>query len=262
MATTRSAAGMLIISEVPGPLAVPVSGVLSGATVPRVTNVEAFNPVPVIVICCAEVAPAIRPRFGKNAVCVGTALSTFAAVSLFVLSVLLPSLGSATVAMFVTLGNAPGATEAVSVNVLLPPGARAAPLYVQMTIRGLCVQSTHAQLAPVLETYPTPAGKLSVTVMLPVVGPEPLLVTLTLNVPFEPTTKSPTGWVSDKVTSGAVTAVGESVAVLSFVPESPASATVAELVTDGNAAEATDTVSVSVLLAPAAIGPAFVQVTA
>jgi hypothetical protein len=63
------------------------------------------------------------------------------------------------------------------------------------------------------------------------------------------------------VTSGAVTAVGASVADLSLVPESPVSATVAEFVTDGNAADATETVSVSVLLAPTAIGPAFVQVT-
>lgn len=63
------------------------------------------------------------------------------------------------------------------------------------------------------------------------------------------------------VTSGAVTTVGTSVAVLSFVPESPASATVAVFVTLGNAAEATETVSVSVLLALVAIGPAFVQVT-
>lgn len=63
------------------------------------------------------------------------------------------------------------------------------------------------------------------------------------------------------VTSGAVTVVGASVAVLSFMPESPASATVAEFVTLGNAAAPTETVSVSVLLALVAIGPAFVQVT-
>jgi hypothetical protein len=81
-------------------------------------------------------------------------------------------------------------------------------------------------------------------------------------VPVEPTTKSAEGCAKLIVTSGAVTMVAESVAVLSFVPESPASATVAELVTAGKAAEATETVSVSVLLAPAAIGPAFVQVTA
>lgn len=261
-AATSSAAGTLMTSEVPSALAVPFNCVLRGAVVPSVTNVEAFNPVPVIVICCADVAPAIKPKFGEIADCVGTMLSTFAGESVAVLSVLLPSLGSATVAMFVTLGKAPGATEALSVNVLLPPGARAAPVYVQMTMGGVCVPATQAQLAPVLETYPTPTGKLSVTVMLPVVGPEPLLVTLILNVLFEPTTKSPAGWVSDKVTSGAVTPVGISMAVLSFVPESPASATVAELVTVGNAAEATETVSVSVLLAPAAIGPAFVQVTA
>src|ERR1019366_6959227 len=110
-----SAVGTLITSDVPAALAVPVSGVFNGAVVPSVTIVELLNPVPVIVICCAEVARAIKPRFGEKEACVGTALSMFVGASVDDLSLALPSLGSETVAPFVTLGNAPGATETVSV---------------------------------------------------------------------------------------------------------------------------------------------------
>ena len=176
-ATTSSAAGTLMTSEVPAALAVPVSGVFSGAVLPRVTCVELLNPVPVMVICCAEVAPAISPRFGENADCVGTTLSTFVGASVADLSLLLASLGSATVAVFVTLGNAPGATDTVRVTVQFPPAAASAgPEYVHVTACPVAVHDHPPAVLP--ETNVRPAGKVSVTVMLPVVGPVPELVTL------------------------------------------------------------------------------------
>src|SRR5579864_7097818 len=73
-AVVRSEAGTLIVIEVPAALAVPVSGGL----LPRVTVVELLNPVPVMMSCCAEVAPAINPTFGENEVSVGAALLTVA----------------------------------------------------------------------------------------------------------------------------------------------------------------------------------------
>lgn len=141
LARANSAVGTLITSDVPAALAVPVSGVFNGAVEPSVTIVELLNPVPVIVICCADVAPAIKPRFGKKEACVGTALSMLVMSLGDDLSVDLPSLGSETVTMFVTVKPAAvdevialGATETVSVNVVLPAGTRAAPVYVQVTI--------------------------------------------------------------------------------------------------------------------------------
>jgi hypothetical protein len=93
------------------------------------------------------------------------------------LSVLFASLGSATVAVFVTLGNAPGATETVRVTVLLPPAAASAePEYVHVTACPVAVQDHPPAVLP--ETNVRPAGKVSVTVMFPVVGPVPALVTL------------------------------------------------------------------------------------
>lgn len=123
-----------------------------------------------------------------------------------------------------------------------------------------CAPTAQAQPVPVLETNARPAGNVSVTMMLPFVGPVPLFVTLTVYTLLAPTTKSPAGCVSEIVTSGAVTVVG-ALADLSFVPESPVSATVALFVTLGTAADATETVRVIVLLALTAMGPALVQVT-
>lgn len=124
-----------------------------------------------------------------------------------------------------------------------------------------CAPTVHAQPAPALETNVKPLGSVSVTTILPFVGPVPPLVALNVYVPFVPTTKSPAGCVSERVTSGAVTVVGLVVEDLSVVPESPASATVAVFVTLGTAADPAETVSVIVLLALTAMGPAFVQLT-
>lgn len=176
-ASASSAGGTLIVNEVPAALAVPVSGVFSGAVLPRVTCVELLNPVPVMVICCAEVAPAISPRFGENADCVGTTLSMFVGASVADLSLLLASLGSATVAVFVTLGNAPGATDTVRMTVLFPPAAvSAGPEYVHVTACPVAVHDHPPAVLP--ETNVRPADTVSVTVTFPVVGPVPELVTL------------------------------------------------------------------------------------
>src|SRR5580698_7439163 len=73
LAVARSATGTVIVNEVPAALGVPVSAGL----LPIVTSVEVLKPVPVSVIVCVEVAPAIRPVLGEIADCVGTALSMF-----------------------------------------------------------------------------------------------------------------------------------------------------------------------------------------
>lgn len=180
-AAARYEVGTVMVSEVPAALAVPVSGVFSGVVLPKVTCVEPLNPVPVIVICCAVVAPAISPRFGVNEDCVGTMLSMFVASGAADLSVVFPSLGSATVALFVTLGNAPVATETVSVNELVPPAAESAtPVYVHVTTCAFCAPATQAQPEPVLETKLRPAGNVSVTTTFPLVGPVPPFVTLSV----------------------------------------------------------------------------------
>jgi len=172
-ALAKSLAGTVIVNDVPAALAVPVSAGL----LPRVTWVELLNPVPVNVICCGVTpVPTIRPALGENEDCVGTALSMLVE-SLADLSVDFESLGSATVAVFVTLGNAPGATETVRVTVLLPPAAASAgPEYVHVTACPVAVHDHPPAVLP--ETNVRPAGKVSVTVMLPVVGPVPELVTL------------------------------------------------------------------------------------
>lgn len=178
-AMVRYVAGTAIVNDVPPALAVPVSGVFNGAVLPNVTCVDALNPVPVIVTCCGVVAPAIKPRFGENEDCVGKTLSMFVASAAADLSVVFPSFGSVTVALFVTLENALVATEAVSVNELLPPAAAsAAPVYVHVTTCAFCAPATQAQPAPVLETKLRPAGNVSVTTMFPLVGPVPVFVAL------------------------------------------------------------------------------------
>jgi len=172
-AVARSACGTVIVSEVPAAFAFPPV-----STTPlKLTVVEALNPVPLSVICWSVVAPAIRPKEGENEDDrAGITLSMFVGASVADLSLLLASLGSATVAVFVTLGNAPGAAETVRVNVLFPPAAASAgPEYVHVTA---CPVAAHDQLAPAKEAKLRPAGKVSVTVMLPVVGPVPELVTL------------------------------------------------------------------------------------
>ena len=169
----KSLGGTVIVNDVPAALAVPVSAGL----LPRDTWVELLNPVPVNVICWGVTpVPTIRPALGENEDCVGAALSMFVTSAGDDLSVLLESLGSATVAVFDTLGNAPGTTETVRVTVLLPPAAASAePEYVHVTA---CPVAVHDQFAPEPETKLRTAGRLSVTVTLPVVGPVPVFVTL------------------------------------------------------------------------------------
>lgn len=129
-AVVRSEDGTLIVSEVPAALTVPVSGGL----LPKVTVVELLNPAPVMVICCAEVAPAISPTFGEKEDSVGAALLTVAVSVAEVLSapVELPSFGSDTLAVFCTEGYAPGATIA-TIGKLLLAAAAMGPALVHVT---------------------------------------------------------------------------------------------------------------------------------
>src|SRR5437870_6127733 len=76
-----------------------------------------------------------------------------------------------TVAVLVTLGSVALSTLTVSVIVLLVTAA-IGPLYVQLTIWPL---AEHVHPAPLAETKLKPAGKLSVTVVGPVVLPMPTL---------------------------------------------------------------------------------------
>src|SRR5580692_10550263 len=98
-AVARSATGTVIVRDVPAAFAVPVSAGFD----PIVTSVELLNPVPVSVIVCDEVAPALSPAVGENTVCVGMALSICVGASVLDLSVEFKSPGSETVAEFVSV---------------------------------------------------------------------------------------------------------------------------------------------------------------
>jgi len=178
-AVAKSAIGTVIVKEVPAAFAVPpVSTAL-----PKLTCVELLKPVPVNVSCWGEVAPAITPRAGVNDDKVGVALSMLVG-SVADLSVVLLSFGSDTVTELVTakvVGDeiAFGPIDTVIVNVLLPPpAASAGPEYVHVTTCAFCAPAEQAQLAPALETKIRPVGKVSVTVIAPVVGAVPLFVSV------------------------------------------------------------------------------------
>jgi hypothetical protein len=164
------AAGMVIVREDPSADAVPPEN----GVAPKFKIVELFSPVPTIVTGVAG-EPAAIPSAGPTEVSVGTALSIFVR-SEDDLSFALESLGSATVAVFVTVGKAGGATATVSVTVLLPPPA-SGPGFVQVTVWPAALQ---VQPAPAPETKVIPAGSESVIVIVPVVAAVPLFVTLSV----------------------------------------------------------------------------------
>src|SRR5438552_2999515 len=104
-----------------------------------------------------------------------------------------------------------------------------------------------------------PAGKVSATVVAPLVAAPPRLVTTSVQVPFWPTVKPAVCRLSSASSGALATEVGSESASLAG-SGSPAAATVAELVTAGSAAGATAVTSVKVALSPAAIAPANVAV--
>src|SRR5438034_366103 len=132
---------------------------------------------------------AVVPTLGTERRRVGLAPSTNAAVCRFAIArsgapptavrseaVLFAAYGSPevlTVAVLMTLGTAAGATFTVSVNTRLSP-ATIGPLFVAVTVPPAAAKF---QPAPVPETKLRPAGSGSVTVIGPVVGVVPTLVT-------------------------------------------------------------------------------------
>src|SRR5215467_5045885 len=79
-----------------------------------------------------------------------------------------------TLAVLVTEGTAAAATLTVRVIVLLP-FAPMGPAFVQVTT---CTAAVQLHPVPTPDTNPNPAGNVSVTVIAPVVGAVPTLVTV------------------------------------------------------------------------------------
>src|SRR5271163_188409 len=158
----------------------------------------------------------------------------------------------------VTLGTAPAATPTVRANGSDAPAA-IGPAFVHVTT---CPTAAQVHPAPATDVYERPAGSVSTIVIAAVVAADPTLLTPIVYVPGCPTVKL-AGVVAPTARSTTpLTVVGASVALLFAGLLSPGVDTDAVLVTVGIAAAATPTVSVTVLCAPAAIGPASVQLTA
>ena len=85
--------------------------------------------------------------------------------------------GVATAAEFVTLGTAATATLTVRVIGLLLAPAASGPAVVQVTAWPTALQ---LHPVPVPDTYVRPVGSVSVTVIVPVVGPDPTVFDTTI----------------------------------------------------------------------------------
>src|SRR5580765_4422269 len=144
-----------------------------------------------------------------------------------------------TVAVLVMFGGALPATFAVSVIDGYAPPAASESLRTHGPAG--CVQ---VQPAPPMLVAISPAGRPSLTVTVPPVGPSPTLLTVNTYVaPIWPCAKAPT-WALVMARSGTDDATTvTSLAVSLFVTTSPPPPTVAVLVTLAAAFEATFTVS-------------------
>jgi len=91
-------------------------------------------------------------------------------------------------AAFPMMAGALSATATVSVMFPAALAAAIGPAFVQVTT---CNAAAHAQFVPVPETNVNPVARVSVTVIAPVVGELPLLLTAIVNTPFVPTVKLP-----------------------------------------------------------------------
>jgi len=159
-----------------------------------------------------------------------------------------------TVTEFVT---EPGAPTALTVNVIGSPAAPAAMAVVLVHV-AVGPAPLHVQPVPVAALNVRPAGSVSVTVMVPVVGEVPVLLAVIVYVPVEPIVKLP-AWLFAIASVGVTTLVG-SAAVGVF--EAPPPLAVTELVTVAGAFAATFTVSViGAPAAAAAMTAVLVQVT-
>lgn len=94
----------------------------------------------------------------------------------------------AATAVFPMLAGALSATATVSVIFPAALAAAIGPAFVQVTT---CSAAAQAQFVPVPETNVSPAARVSVTVIGPVVAALPLLLTAIVNTPFVPTVKLP-----------------------------------------------------------------------
>ncbi len=151
----------------------------------------------------------------------------------------------------------PGAPVAFAVSVMGLPGAPAAMAIVLVQV-ALWPAPLQVHPVPAAALKVRPAGNASVTVIVPVVGEVPVLLTVIVYVPVEPIVKLPV-WLLAIARVGVTTVVG-SVAV--GVAVSPPPLAVAELVTVAGAFAATLTVSIiGALDAPAAMTAALVHVT-
>lgn len=95
----------------------------------------------------------------------------------------------AATAVFPMLAGAFSATATVSVIFPAALAAAIGPAFVHVTS---CATAAQAQFVPVPETKVRPVNRVSVTVIAPVVGELPLLLTAIVNTPFVPTVKLPT----------------------------------------------------------------------
>jgi hypothetical protein len=94
----------------------------------------------------------------------------------------------AAMAVFPMLAGAFNATPTVSVIFPAVLAAAIGPAFVQVTT---CSAAPQAQFVPVPETKVSPVARVSVTVIGPVVGELPLLLTAMVNTPLVPTVKFP-----------------------------------------------------------------------
>ena len=94
----------------------------------------------------------------------------------------------AAIAVFVMLAGALSATATVSVIFPAAVAAAIGPAFVHVTT---CSAAAQPQFVPVPETNVSPAARVSVTVIGPVVAIFPLLLTAIVKTPFVPTVKLP-----------------------------------------------------------------------
>jgi hypothetical protein len=167
-----------------------------------------------------------------------------------------------TVAVLLMFPVTPVLTETVSVMSAAADPLAMGPGFVHVTVGPSCPTVEQVQFVPAADTNTNSLLRTSVTVIAPVVGPVPTLLTARLNVLVDPLVKLLVA-VFTMARSGALFTATVSVEELFAALLSPTVATTAVFVRFPTGADAlTNTVSAMLAAAePLAIGPAFVQVT-
>jgi hypothetical protein len=163
-----------------------------------------------------------------------------------------------TLAKFVTPGAVLAATAAVKLNDAVPP-TPIEPGRIAVTIWPFALK-LHPE--PLAETYVMPAGSVSSTVVIPLVGAEPEFVTVMAQVPFTPAVKAPVCDLASPrfgTAAGFTTVGSEARSFEGFV--SPEVLTLAEFVTPGTAPAPIAPVRLNEALPLTAIEPGNVAVT-